>query len=34
MTKGLRFWNDDVLRDLNGVCENFIAYVRNTSLQL
>ena len=29
----LRFWNDDVLRDLNGVCDTIIAYVRDTSLQ-
>lgn len=34
MTRGLRFWNDDVLRDLNGVCDTIIAYVRDTSLQL
>ncbi|MER8576935.1 endonuclease domain-containing protein [Mesorhizobium sp. M1338] len=29
----LRFWNDDVLRDLNAVCDTIIAYVRDTSLQ-
>ena len=28
----LRFWNDDVLRDLNAVCDTIIAYVRDTSL--
>ena len=29
----LRFWNDDVLNDLNGVCDTIIAYVRDQSLQ-
>ncbi|UCI08108.1 endonuclease domain-containing protein [Mesorhizobium sp. B1-1-8] len=29
----LRFWNDDVLKDLDGVCGTIIAYVRDTSLQ-
>ncbi|MEO5757691.1 MAG: endonuclease domain-containing protein [Mesorhizobium sp.] len=29
----LRFWNDDVLKDLNAVCDTIIAYVRNPSLQ-
>ena len=29
----LRFWNDDVLKDLNAVCDTIIAYVRDTSLQ-
>jgi very-short-patch-repair endonuclease len=29
----LRFWNDDVLRDMNGVCDTIIAYVRDVSLQ-
>ncbi len=29
----LRFWNDDVLRDLNAVCDIIIAYVRDESLQ-
>ncbi|MER8706892.1 endonuclease domain-containing protein [Mesorhizobium sp. M1088] len=29
----LRFWNDDVLRDLNAVCDTIIAYVRDESLQ-
>lgn len=29
----LRFWNDDVLRDMNAVCDTIIAYVRDTSLQ-
>ena len=28
----LRFWNDDVLRDLDGVCDTIIAYVRDGSL--
>jgi very-short-patch-repair endonuclease len=29
----LRFWNDDVLRDLDAVCDTIIAYVRDQSLQ-
>ncbi|MER8752119.1 endonuclease domain-containing protein [Mesorhizobium sp. M1050] len=29
----LRFWNDDVLKDLNAVCDTIIAYVRDMSLQ-
>ncbi|MBZ9850455.1 endonuclease domain-containing protein [Mesorhizobium sp. CA14] len=29
----LRFWNDDVLKDMNGVCDTIIAYVRDESLQ-
>jgi very-short-patch-repair endonuclease len=29
----LRFWNDDVLRDMNGVCDTIIAYVRDERLQ-
>lgn len=29
----LRFWNDDVLKDLSAVCDTIIAYVRDTSLQ-
>ncbi|RWM27664.1 endonuclease domain-containing protein [Mesorhizobium sp.] len=29
----LRFWNDDVLRDLDAVCDTIIAYVRDESLQ-
>jgi len=29
----LRFWNDDVLRDMRGVCETIIAYVRDPTLQ-
>ncbi|TIQ27964.1 MAG: endonuclease domain-containing protein [Mesorhizobium sp.] len=29
----LRFWNDDVLKDLDGVCDTIIAYVRDTMLQ-
>ena len=29
----LRFWNDDVLREMNSVCDTIIAYVRDTALQ-
>ncbi|MCA0035334.1 endonuclease domain-containing protein [Mesorhizobium sp. B263B2A] len=29
----LRFWNDDVLRDMNAVCDTIIAYARDKSLQ-
>ncbi|MCA0051704.1 endonuclease domain-containing protein [Mesorhizobium sp. B283B1A] len=29
----LRFWNDDVLKDMNAVCDTIIAYVRDRSLQ-
>ena len=29
----LRFWNDDVLKDLNGVCDTIIAHVRDINLQ-
>ncbi|MBL0936736.1 MAG: endonuclease domain-containing protein [Rhizobiaceae bacterium] len=29
----LRFWNDDVLRDMNGVCDTIIAYVGDARLQ-
>jgi very-short-patch-repair endonuclease len=29
----LRFWNDDVLKDIDAVCDTIIAYVRDTSLQ-
>ena len=29
----LRFWNDEVLREINSVCDTIIAYVRNKSLQ-
>ena len=29
----LRFWNDDVLKDMNSVCDTIIAYVRDASLQ-
>jgi very-short-patch-repair endonuclease len=29
----LRFWNDDVLKDIDGVCDTIIAYVRDASLQ-
>ncbi|WP_287178649.1 DUF559 domain-containing protein [Mesorhizobium sp.] len=28
-----RFWNDDVLRDLDAVCDAIIAYVGDQSLQ-
>ncbi|BCG84976.1 hypothetical protein MesoLj113c_10860 [Mesorhizobium sp. 113-3-9] len=29
----LRFWNDDVLKDLNGVCDTIIACVQDLNLQ-
>ncbi|RWE19567.1 MAG: endonuclease domain-containing protein [Mesorhizobium sp.] len=29
----LRFWNDDVLKGLEAVCDTIIAYVRDVSLQ-
>ncbi|WFP76945.1 endonuclease domain-containing protein [Mesorhizobium sp. WSM4906] len=29
----LRFWNDDVLKDLGAVCDTIIAYVRDDNLQ-
>ncbi|MHB9474861.1 MULTISPECIES: DUF559 domain-containing protein [unclassified Mesorhizobium] len=29
----LRFWNDDVLKDMDSVCTTIIAYVRDVSLQ-
>jgi len=29
----LRFWNDDVLRELDAVCDTIIAYVRDVNLQ-
>ncbi|MDG4905201.1 DUF559 domain-containing protein [Mesorhizobium sp. WSM4898] len=29
----LRFWNDDVLKDLDAVCDTIIAYVRDEDLQ-
>ncbi|MBZ9815791.1 endonuclease domain-containing protein [Mesorhizobium sp. CA7] len=29
----LRFWNDDILKDMSGVCDTIIAYVKDTSLQ-
>ena len=29
----LRFWNDDVLRELNAVCDTIIAYMRDPTLQ-
>ena len=28
----LRFWNDDVLRDLDSVCDTIIAYARDLDL--
>ncbi|RWL95227.1 endonuclease domain-containing protein [Mesorhizobium sp.] len=28
----LRFWNDDVVKDLDSVCDTIIAYVRDTGL--
>jgi len=27
----LRFWNDDVMRDLNAICDTIIGYVRDRS---
>lgn len=29
----LRFWNEDVSKDLAGVCDTVIAYARDASLQ-
>lgn len=29
----LRFWNDEVLRELNAVCDTIIAFVRDRSLE-
>ena len=29
----LRFWNDEVLREVEAVCNTIIAYVRDRSLQ-
>ncbi|WP_442578231.1 endonuclease domain-containing protein [Mesorhizobium sp. ASY16-5R] len=29
----LRFWNDDVLRELDSTCDTIIAFARDTSLQ-
>ncbi|CDX13645.1 conserved hypothetical protein [Mesorhizobium sp. ORS 3359] len=29
----LRFWNDDVLKELDAVCDTIIAYVRDQSLE-
>ncbi len=29
----LRFWNDDVLKDMDGVCDTIIAYVRDVTLE-
>lgn len=29
----LRFWNDDVLRSMDSVCDTIIAYARDRSLQ-
>ena len=28
----LRFWNDDVLKDINSVCDTVIAYARDVAL--
>ena len=29
----LRFWNDDVMRDLDSVCDTIVGYARDGSLQ-
>jgi len=29
----LRFWNDEVLHEMNAVCDTIIAYVRDQTLQ-
>ena len=29
----LRFWNDEVLREMNSVCDTILAYVRDRDLQ-
>ncbi|MGB3389576.1 MAG: DUF559 domain-containing protein [Pseudaminobacter sp.] len=29
----LRFWNDEVMRELDAVCDTIIAYARDTNLQ-
>lgn len=29
----LRFWNDEVLREMNAVCDTIIAYARDKSLE-
>jgi very-short-patch-repair endonuclease len=29
----LRFWDDDMMRDLRAVCDTIMAYVRDTGLQ-
>lgn len=29
----LRFWNDEVLHELNSVCDTIIAYVRDKNLE-
>ncbi len=29
----LRFWNDDVLRDLDSTCATIMAFARDTSLK-
>jgi len=29
----LRFWNDEVLREMNAVCDTIIAFVRDRNLQ-
>ncbi len=29
----LQFWNDEVMRELDSVCDTIIAFARDTSLQ-
>jgi very-short-patch-repair endonuclease len=29
----LRFWNDDVLQDLEAVCDTIIGYARDESME-
>ncbi|MBD0416254.1 endonuclease domain-containing protein [Oryzicola mucosus] len=29
----LRFWNDEVLREMNSVCDTIIAFIRDRTLQ-
>ncbi|RFC68303.1 MULTISPECIES: hypothetical protein [Mesorhizobium] len=29
----MRFWNDDVLKDIDGVCATILAYACDRSLQ-
>ncbi|HTV71756.1 MAG TPA: DUF559 domain-containing protein [Rhizobiaceae bacterium] len=29
----LRFWNDEVLKELSSVCDTIIAYARDTALK-